>query len=162
VSFTTTIEKAREGCFIDADGCWHWRGRYTGISPNYRQVRHMRRKLLELSRDKPLGRLWVTCTCGSDDSCVNPAHASPAKPAVVIRKSRPSLRADHRLRITMAKRAQGKLDIDKARVIRAKRADGVRQKDVADEFGVSIKTVQRIEQHKMWAEISPFGLAHGR
>lgn len=151
-----TIDKYRDGCFIDANGCWHWRGRYSGQKLVKRSIRAMRRKLFLLSTDKPLGRWWVTCKCGSDESCINPAHAAAERPARVVARHRPALRADHRMKITITRRAQGKLDMDKARAIRQARADGRRQKDVAAAFDVSTKTVQRIEQNLLWRETSPF------
>ncbi|MCU0939712.1 MAG: HNH endonuclease [Burkholderiaceae bacterium] len=124
-------------------GCLVWAGCLTdsGYPRVWTGKRHLgRRFLVELMRGRAVPKGYVvTATCGKR-ACVAPEHLR-----VVLHSANQAQRitnkpADVRIRMTAARRARAKLDMDKAREMRRRAAEGETATSLARHFGVSLRT----------------------
>lgn len=152
-----SLEYLRQLCYIDDEGCWHWRGRCVTSTIASATVRTIRRKAVKLARGGNLpSTLRVTCACDSPADCINPAHARVETMATMKRRMQPQLRQDHRLRIQVAMRARGtKIDLASAQRIRQRLAAGESLRRIAADVQISREMVRKIGLGLVWRESSP-------
>jgi hypothetical protein len=111
----------------------------------------MRRVVWERVRGPiPAGKV-VTVTCGCD-RCLNQKHMTLTTKSDVLRATmkRPDVAIRKALAVTKKRRSLGKLDMDKARYIRA--SDKTLQV-VADELGISATMACRVRRNESWREL---------
>lgn len=151
-------------CRVDEDGCWVWRGCTNGRG-GYPVARHDGRTRAL----RPLVYRWagnnasqVAVTCGKR-RCLNPACMYPtsqrARGALLRGKPRD---AGHAARAALGRHAAGinKLNIEVAREVRRRVAEGEKQITLSRELRVCRDTISKIVVGKHWREPSPWaGLA---
>ncbi len=162
-----TLEEIRLRCFVDAEtGCWIWRGAKHGtngqpiiyIRP---RCRWGRRVVFNLSKGQPIdqplrkGR-YTTLTC-QQTGCLNPEHIRLTTKSAYMRKVQISPTRRIRQIVAQRKRADRKLDMAKARQIRAWASENVPSTEIARRMGVSRMTVRNVVNHKYWRETT-FGV----
>jgi transposase len=124
---------------VGPKGCWIWRGYrmpngYGAVSVLGRSHTAHRVVFVMEGGHIPEG-LQLDHLC-QRRACVNPAHLEPVTNAENSRR-----------------RLFVKLDPDKVREIRALRAGGMLQKDIAARFNMSEKQISRVIRHEVWADI---------
>lgn len=142
--------------FVEFDtnnGCWLWTGSlyhngYGKFSIGYETVRATHLALELFKRQiKPEGMI-VSHSCNTP-ACVNPDHLSydthVNNMKYMVECDRQNKGIDHHA---------AKLDNDKVREIRLKLATGKTLITIANEYGVSKKTILNIKQGKLWKHVS--------
>jgi hypothetical protein len=153
-----TAEWVAERCEEDGD-CLMWacassatqQPRYSIKGPAGKTTSvQMRRVVWERERAPiPVGKM-VTTTCGSP-LCLNHEHMALTTKAAVIKKvwARPDAKVKKFLASIRSRATRGKLDMEKARYIRASNKT---LKELAEEFGVSTSLVGGVRQGLRWRE----------
>ena len=149
--------KAR--CAVGEGGCWEWPGPFDHTTPalwlkiDGRRVKRSVRRLL--SPAQPGRRPSADC---GNWRCVTPAHIVWLTRSELMRRMGPRC-VQHTLAIRAARRRQArKLDLQKAREIRARLLAGEHKLVIAAEYGVHRSTVRLIEIGRCWAEVTPWSL----
>jgi transposase-like protein len=158
------IEKIRSRS-EEVGECWEWQGCYqsSGSSPTMRHngiARGVRRVLAEaLKLNLKNGRL-ATVRC-MNPRCVNPQHVHTVTRKVLqqhIAKAHPACSSpQRRRRLSIKARANSKLTLETVREIRQLLEDGVHQRTIAAQFGVSQNCISRIKRGVIWRDYNnPF------
>ena len=152
---------------IEDDGeCWIWTG---SVSQQGHPIIHFRQPIYGHKGCMTVRRyVWllqygvlrprepIGCTCG-EKLCVNPAHlfqSSAQKVAKLAAKRGAWKGLDRAIKISVAKRATGKLDIDKAREIRLSEEPGP---VLAERYGVNKSLINNIKRGNVWKDYgNPF------
>lgn len=165
-----TLADVRARCNVDdRTGCWHWTGSckakyHTPLfhKSGQRTKLQGRRVVWEMVNGPvPEGRyLGVRRWCEPD--CLNPEHLRILTRSQYMRKA-PSVRKKSavtvaRMTIASRKRADLKLDLEKAREIRTRIGLGERPAHVAKAMGVSRSTVNLVKFNRLWREPTPWGI----
>jgi hypothetical protein len=152
----TTLETLLGKCQEDAD-CLVWTGSLSKRSghPKYNN-KAARRVVYELAKGPiPEGRL-VTTTCGCA-RCVNPAHLAltTKSEAAVKANACPTVRLRKAIASAKANRPNGKLDMQKASVIRDS-SEGI--DELAALYGVDRTLISKVRTGAAWREMkaTPF------
>lgn len=147
--------------------CWEWIGwvekngygrmtfkRKTGWAHRYAYEAHLGKI--------PKG-MDVCHTC-DNRKCCNPEHlfVGTRKDNMqdCMRKGRTSRGLIHSVKITSGIRARRltKLTMEKARLIRQKKANGATNKDLAGEFGVDVSSIRLVVSNRIWRENDLVGM----
>jgi len=138
----------------DPEKCWEWqgsimRGDYPVFYGDGKQL-PASRVLYRLYYKKPLGKDWVVRHTCNSNLCMNPNHIYADKRAEASKETQLSRRHE-----TIGERhPQAQLTSDDIRRIRRLVEDeGVPQKDLADEYGVSKAHISNIVNRKTWTHI---------
>ena len=130
-----------------SEECWHWLGYKDEDGYGIFQFRGVRRPAHELALSFTTGesRLANLDTCHSCDTpgCCNPGHLRFDTRLANVREMLDRGRAGR----------QGKLSDDQVVIIRERRAAGARQKDLAEQFGISESQVSMIVRGKRWSTV---------
>jgi hypothetical protein len=122
------------------NGCWIWTGAKNQFGYGLLAIRHRmvraHRLSLELANGKPVPKELDVCHTCDNPPCVNPAHLF----AGTEYENMADMRAKGRLQWSGGAR----LDAAKAEEIRRLRAEGWKQADLCERFGVTSPTISRI------------------
>ena len=105
---------------------------------------------------KPGEVIAMTCGC---DACLRRKHMEVIGKGEVSRRNwaKPGAKVLRSAKCREASQAQAKLDMEKARAIRARLADGATQVSLVPEFDVSQALISRVARGDAWKEpVSPF------
>jgi hypothetical protein len=153
-----TVEDVRQRCYVDAEGCWRWRGACKEHGTPQATVLgrrvSVRRWVLEQTKPMQTGRVFVVARCGNHD-CVAPR-------CVVSKRGDQYMRwlveqgrlgtPKHRLAITKASRKKAKLSPTKAAEIARRIHAGEDRGEVAAAYGISRGHANKVARAENWAE----------
>lgn len=141
--------------------CWEWTGcmQYCHTTPmiNYKGRPQSVRRLLATELALPLNNRVATVRC-MNRLCVNPAHIQTLTRKLLqarVAKANPTVMSPSRMmRIALKARATSKLNADQVREIRQLLDEGVFQRVIAEQFGVSQNLISRIKREVIWRDYS--------
>ena len=154
-----TPQAIRDRCVIGEGDCWEWTGAFDHSVPVITvrvDGKRVKRSVRGLFVPASPGRR-PSARCGNW-RCVNPAHVEMRTRRELMLLLGPQTLA-HTLAIRAGKRrAAKKLDLQKAREIRARLAEGEAKTRIAAEYGVHRSMVRLIEVGRVWAEVTPWSI----
>lgn len=153
------LEQIQARVVIGEGGCWDWRGGFDHGAPilTFREGGKRVKRSVRALLTTPRPDCRPSANCGNP-RCVNPEHVVWLTRRQLMLRQGPHTLA-HRLAIRASKRAQAKkLDLGKAREIRARLAEGATKGDLAREYGVHRSMVRWIETGQAWAEVTPWSV----
>lgn len=153
-------------------GCWQWTGKLSPAGYGRLIYRQRCQNAHRWSHEAFIGPIpagmRVVQVCGNR-GCANPKHLELWTGADIMARAKEmgtvSRGPMHAAKITSGVRAVAKLNMDKAREIRRRRAAGERGEDLAAEMGVTASTIARVVANEIWREPVFMGLpirARGR
>ena len=157
-----TVEDVRQRCFIDADGCWIWRGCKSDGTPTAKiagKYWKVRRWVCIQDRAKagkpmPAGRWSAACGCAKRQ-CVSPRCAMPLEPkafAAWLRDVGYLNTPAHKAACAEAMRkAAPKLDARKAVECATRILAGEPSASVAASLGICESYAYRVASGRSWA-----------
>ena len=157
-----TVEDVRQRCFIDADGCWIWRGCSSGGAPSakigsrYWKVRRWAciQTRTKAGKPMPAGRWQTACACAKPQ-CVSPRCAMPLEPkafAAWLRDAGFVNTPAHKAACAEAMRKIApKLDARKAVECAARILAGETSAKVAASLGISQSYACKVANGGAWA-----------
>lgn len=155
-------------CNVDpSTQCWHWQGAcrsktHTPLfyNPATRKMRPGRHVVWSFVNGPVPKGMYMGIRKRCDPDCLNPSHLLVLTRSQYMRRanSKRDASAISRLILASRRRPDRKLDIEKARAIRARLAAGVPPKHVAAEFGVSRSNVNLVKSNRIWRDATPWGL----
>lgn len=152
-------------CKEDGD-CVLWRlgtkdnGRpvYKPLLPDGRRPSiQVARVMWELTRGPIAPGLCVTFTCGNP-RCLHHLEAVTKGEIISRMWRRPDNKARRTSAVTKTARQRGKLDMEKARYIRASRST---LKEIAQELGICWQLASRVRRGEAWKEPNPYAQLMG-
>jgi hypothetical protein len=145
------LDRIKDRCVIDAEGCWLWAGGTEGGGYPVMLVNKKKKRVRSLVFKGDVKGGYIGVRCGYRN-CVNPKHIVP-----VPRGSAPG--PVTRSRITETRRKQAtKLSMEKAREIRKLFDANVTQLEIAKRYGVSHQLIHKVVYQEAWRESSPWGV----
>ena len=160
---TYTLATAKARCVIDPcdeDSCWSWTGRLSSGIPyawHNGSLVSMRKVVYELHFGRPVRdgyAVRMSCECGE---CLNPRHMKEQARGKLLRENaakEPLIRKRARLAAAAIARGEAVLDMERAREIRASAEPS---KVLAERYGVTVTTINRIRRGQSWRDFSAAG-----
>lgn len=150
------LKRIRNGCREDGD-CLVWKGHCGKGEMPVMSVKGVPRTVRRLTYQHAVGPVGagmeVVSTCGTP-RCVAPEHLKKISKTQRRRESAAKRSAGASVRLLSANRVrQGKLDMEKARAIRASEETGP---VLAERYGVSTALISLVRRGQSWAEPSPW------
>lgn len=151
-----TAQDLRDRCFVDGDGCWHWRGAMSrDDSPavwipvlGCAGSLSMLTGLLKTGKRTGKNDCWYP-TCPTPN-CANPAHRKLMTRSAMMKIVRAISDPLHRAKVTRGKRAASKvMNMGKADEIRASDEMGT---ELSKRLGVSVSIVSRVRRGEAWRQ----------
>lgn len=151
--YMAELKERFEAKFIKGDGCWEW----TAVKDKdgYGKVKIAGRQKMahRVSYQLYIGAIpdGLFCLHHCDNpSCVNPAHLFLGTDADNMQDC---LNKGRGARPFGEKHWGAKLTEEQVKTIRARRIDGVRNTDLAKEYGVAHQTISNVTNHIRWTKI---------
>lgn len=143
---------------IEEGDCWIWMGGYSStgypVIRRFEQNITLRRVIITELKNKPLrDDQPVRMTC-QNKGCVNPDHAQPSTLSAIAALAGKQGKFSGLMRcaaIATFARTRGKLDMEKADYIRASDKSPT---ELAKQFGISLKSIQKIRSGDAWKNYS--------
>lgn len=140
----------------DPDSCWNWTGAHSGGGYGGFRLgspRRMRRSHIvawEIHHGRPVAPGLFVCHSCDNPPCCNPAHLGSGTHAInmgeMVERGRSSRGQD---------RPSAKLTDRDVRAIRRRyAAGGVRQRDLADDYGVVQSLISRVINGHIWGHVA--------
>lgn len=154
------IERIRARC-NEVGECWEWTGCLQACKTtpqiNYKGRPQPVRRLLATELGLAVTNRVATVRC-MNRLCVNPDHIQTLTRKVMqarVAKAHPAVMSPSRMmRIALKARATSKLTADQVRQIRQLLDEGVLQRVIAEQFGVSQNLISRIKREVIWRDYS--------
>lgn len=109
-----------------------------------------RRVIWSLTHEAEPNGVWIGCKCGTG-LCVHPDHLVARNRSKAMRGA---MKPDHKVRVTIGRRANSRLDMDKVRTIRASDEPGP---VIEARYGLKPGYASRIRTNRCWVDTaSPF------
>lgn len=166
-SLKTIMAKTRQ-----EDGCRLWLGGFVrGRWPRMYAVIGGRETAVSarpvvwrLSGGRELERGEVLAMRCGNDACLLHAHMEVIDKGEVSRRNwaKPGAKLRRSIANQIASRGKAKLDMEKAREMRSKRAEGRTQESLAEEFGISQALASRVVRGESWKEYGTLVQLWGR
>lgn len=142
---------------VDKSGpCWEWTAAKSSFGHGRFRVNgnlvSPHRMSWEMSNGGIPEGVWVLHKC-DNPSCVNPDHLFLGDRADKMKDAANKGRLDHRRYARGAGNASAKMTRGDIVQIRGMYRSGVKQRDIADAFGVHQTTVSKIVNKKRWAHV---------
>ncbi len=162
-----TIDDVRLRCFVDADGCWHWRGATTDGTPIARiggKCVTVRRWAAQQTRPLQSGFVFLVAKCGHTD-CVSPRCAISKRGPDYMRwlNAQGAVNtASQKKRVADSVRARAITKLNPAKAIEVARRvrAGEDRGHVAAQLGITRGHASKVARGESWAEfVDPRQLA---
>lgn len=138
----------------DLGGCWIWTGTVSGtgygkLSINCKQT-YVHRLAWEVANSKPPSDMWVLHAC-DNPKCVNPGHLFLGTSSDNARDRSSKGRNNSRRGSDSPSALLNEVQVEE--ILKAHRAGGISQHELARRYGVTHSTIWMIVHGKSWAHV---------